>query len=135
MSGKSCVLAKRPSPSGLAQSRPGAVNSNEEAEGLDGRIIRCEGFCLGEKGARPGHCPNATGVVLGDATLSSSRLVRRGRVGQLESLCQALPGLLPRLQEAGPTAAKEWRAPCPRLEERAGCVGKGSTRQWSAGCP
>lgn len=104
-------MAKRPSLSGLAQSRPGAMNSNVKAEVLEGQIIRCEGFCLGEKGARPGHCPNTTGVVLGDATLSSSRLVRHGRAGQLESLCQALPGLLPRPQEAGPAAAKEWRAP------------------------
>lgn len=119
-------MAKQPSPSGLVQSRPGAVNLNEEAEGLKGRIIRCEGFCLGEKGARPGHCPNAPGVVLGDAALSSSRPVRRGRAGQLESLCQALPGLLRRPQEAGPAAAKEWRVPCPHLEERAGCVGTGA---------
>jgi len=108
-------LAKRPSALGLAQSRPGAVNANEEAEGLEGRIIRCEGFFLWEKGARPGHCPNATGVALGDATSSSSSPTRRGRAGQLESLCQALPGVLPRPREAGPAATKDRRCSLPPL--------------------
>ena len=68
-----------------------------------------------EKGARPGHCPNATGVALGDATSSSSSPTRRGRVGQLESLCQALPGVLPRPREAGPAATKDQRCSLPPL--------------------
>lgn len=135
MSGKSCVLAKQPSPSGLVQSRPGAVNLNEEAEGLKGQIIRCEGFCLGEKGARPGHCPNAPGVVLGDAALSSSRPVRRGRAGQLESLCQALPGLLTASARGRSRRSQGMACSLPPLGGAGWLRGYGSTREWSAACP
>lgn len=50
---------------------------------------------------------NVIEVALGDATFSSSGVLCRGRVEWLESLCQALPGLLPRPPEACAAGAEE----------------------------
>lgn len=75
--------------------------------GVFGGLVRGEGAAL------VAGQPNCVEVALGDAAFSSSGPLRCGKVEWLESLCQALPGLLPCPPEACPAGTKERGCPLP----------------------